>query len=91
MYEEILLDIKRPAQYIGQEWNVNAKDFDKAAIKFALSFPDLYEIGMSNLGLRIIYGLLNSVSDITCDRFFSVDSDLEKILRAGKREILSLG
>lgn len=90
MYEDILLDIKRPAQYLGREWNVAAKDFDKAAVKFALSFPDLYEIGMSNLGLRIIYGLLNAVPDITCERFFAVDSDLEKILRLENREILSL-
>lgn len=90
MYEDILLDIKRPAQYIGNEWNVAVKDFDKAAVKFALSFPDLYEIGMSNLGLRIIYGLLNSIADVTCERFFAVDSDLEKILRLKGREILSL-
>lgn len=90
MYEDILLNIKRPAQYIGNEWNVAVKDFDKAAVKFALSFPDLYEIGMSNLGLRIIYGLLNETTDITCERFFAVDSDLEKILRLEKREILSL-
>ncbi len=90
MYEDILLNIKRPAQYIGHEWNVAAKDFDRAAVKFALSFPDLYEIGMSNLGLRIIYGLLNNIPDITCERFFAVDSDLEKILRLEGKEILSL-
>jgi radical SAM family uncharacterized protein len=90
MYEDILLNIKRPGQYIGNEWNVASKDFDKSAVKFALSFPDLYEIGMSNLGLRIIYGLLNNISDVICERIFSVDTDLEKILRLEKREILSL-
>ncbi len=90
MYEDILLDIKRPGQYLGHEWNVSVKDFEKSQVKFALSFPDLYEIGMSNLGLRIIYGLLNNIPDITCERFFAVDSDLEKILRQERREILSL-
>ncbi len=90
MYDDILLQVKKPAQYIGHEWNVTAKDFDKAAIKFALSFPDLYEIGMSNLGLRIIYGVLNNIPDVVCERFFAVDSDLEGILRSEKREILSL-
>ena len=90
MYEDILLNIKRPGQYIGKEWNVAAKDFESAKVKFALSFPDLYEIGMSNLGLRIIYGLLNTITDVTCERFFAVDSDLEKILRLEGREILSL-
>ncbi|PIP19975.1 MAG: B12-binding domain-containing radical SAM protein [Candidatus Omnitrophica bacterium CG08_land_8_20_14_0_20_41_16] len=90
MYDDILLQVKRPAQYIGHEWNATAKDFDKAAIKFALVFPDLYEIGMSNLGVRIIYGELNNIPDLVCERFFAVDSDLEGILRSEKREILSL-
>ncbi|MFA5356812.1 MAG: TIGR03960 family B12-binding radical SAM protein [Candidatus Omnitrophota bacterium] len=90
MYEDILLDVKRPGQYIGKEWNSSGKDFDNALIKFALIFPDLYEIGMSNLGVRIIYGLLNGISDSVCERFFAPDIDLEKILRLNKREILSL-
>ncbi|MBN2830801.1 MAG: B12-binding domain-containing radical SAM protein, partial [Candidatus Omnitrophica bacterium] len=90
MYDDLLLEVRRPAQYLGGEWNVSNKDFDNASIKFALSFPDLYEIGMSNLGLRIIYGLLNSFPDVVCERFFAVDSDLERLLRLQKREILSL-
>jgi len=90
MYEDILLEVKRPAQYIGQEWNVANKNFNNAVVKFALSFPDLYEIGMSNLGVRIIYGLLNSVLDIACERFFAVDIDMEKALRSRGKEILSL-
>jgi len=90
MYEDILLQVKRPAQYIGQEWNVSRKDFDQAGIKFALCFPDLYEVGMSNLGIRIIYGLLNNINDLVCERFFSPDLDLDKILRTGSRQILSL-
>ncbi|MDD5730022.1 MAG: TIGR03960 family B12-binding radical SAM protein [Candidatus Omnitrophica bacterium] len=88
--EDILLQIQRPGQYIGGEWNVSRKDFDKADIKFALCFPDLYEIGMSNLGFRIIYSLLNAVPDIACERFFSPGLDFEAVLRNTGAGITSL-
>jgi radical SAM family uncharacterized protein len=90
MQEDILLQVQKPARYIGQEWNVSRKDFEKAAIKFALCFPDLYEVGMSNLGMRIIYGILNSIPDVVCERFFSCGVDLEQILRTQNKEIRSL-
>ncbi|MCM8801626.1 MAG: TIGR03960 family B12-binding radical SAM protein [Candidatus Omnitrophica bacterium] len=90
MLEKFLLEVNKPARYIGQEWNIIKKDFDKANIKFALCFPDLYEVGMSNLGFRILYGILNNQEDIICERFFSVDSDLERILRSNRQPIFSL-
>ncbi|MCX5700938.1 MAG: TIGR03960 family B12-binding radical SAM protein [Candidatus Omnitrophica bacterium] len=90
MYEDILLNVRKPAQYIGREFNCIRKDFEKCRIKFAISFPDLYEVGMSNLGLRIIYGLLNNLSDVVCERVFSPQPDLEEILRASSRELLTL-
>ena len=90
MLEDILLQVNKPARYIGQEWNVSRKDFDKAQIKFALCFPDLYEVGMSNLGLRIIYSLLNNIADVTCERFFSCNEDMENSLRKNNLEIFSL-
>lgn len=90
MLEDILLQVNKPARYIGQEWNVSKKPFDLADVKFALCFPDLYEVGMSNLGLRILYGVLNDMPDVACERFFSVDTDMEKIIRAGGADILSL-
>lgn len=90
MYPDILLEVRKPAQYIGQEWKVSRKDFVKSDIKFALCFPDLYEVGMSNLGLRIIYGILNNITDVCCERFFSPALDLEQVLRQKQREILSL-
>lgn len=80
----------KPGRYIGGEWNISAKEFDKARTKFALIFPDLYEVGMSNLGIQIIYGLLNSLEGICCERFFSCGEDLEAMLRAEGRKLFSL-
>lgn len=88
--EDILLQVSKPARYIGREWNVINKDFDRAKIKFALCFPDLYEVGMSNLGIRIIYGILNNIPDVICERFFSLAPDMENILRSNNLEITSL-
>jgi radical SAM family uncharacterized protein len=90
MYEDILLQVNKPARYIGEEWNIKKKDFEKSNIRFALCFPDLYEIGMSNLGIRILYGILNNIEDVSCERFFSPDIDMERLLRANHLEIFSL-
>ncbi len=90
MQDDFLLQVNKPARYIGREWNVPRKDFDKSEIKIGLCFPDLYEVGMSNLGLRIIYGLLNSKPDIACERFFAPDMDMENLLRNSGKEIFSL-
>jgi radical SAM family uncharacterized protein len=88
--DEMLLGVRKPAQYIGGEWNVSRKDFSRAEVKFALCFPDLYEVGMSNLGLRILYGLLNSKDGLVCERFFAPNVDLEQILRQNSEGCFSL-
>lgn len=90
MLEDYLLQVRKPARYIGKEYNAAKKDFAKSEVKFALCFPDLYEVGMSNLGLRILYGLLNDIPDVSCERFFSPALDMEEILRQNKIEIYSL-
>ena len=90
MIEDILLQVNKPARYIGNEWNLPKKDFDAARVKFALCFPDLYEVGMSNLGLRIIYGILNNLPGVVCERFFSPATDMEAVLRNNHMEIFSL-
>jgi len=90
MYDEHLLEVRKPAQYIGLEWNVSRKEFDAAEVKFALCFPDLYEIGMSNLGMRILYGVTNNIPWACCERFFAPAQDLEAVLRNNRLEILSL-
>ncbi|MDD5166583.1 MAG: TIGR03960 family B12-binding radical SAM protein, partial [Candidatus Omnitrophica bacterium] len=80
----------KPGRYIGREWNISKKDFAAAEVKFALSFPDLYEVGMSNLGIRIIYGILNNIPEVACERFFSPAPDMEGALRSNNLEITSL-
>lgn len=85
-----MLQVNRPARYIGREWNLPRKDFSNSEVKFALVFPDLYEIGMSNLGVRIIYSILNSIQYVSCERFFSCAEDMENILRSSGRQMLSL-
>lgn len=90
MLDDILSQVNKPARYIGQEWNVSRKVFDKANIKFVLCFPDLYEVGMSNLGLRIIYSVLNNIQDVTCERVFACNDDLERLLRSNNLGIFSL-
>lgn len=90
MLNDVLSQVNKPGRYIGGEWNIIKKDFDKSEIRFALCFPDLYEVGMSNLGLRILYGVLNNIEDTCCERFFSPDIDMEKILRNNHLEIFSL-
>lgn len=88
--EDILLKVRKPARYLGNEWNAAKKDFFKAEVKFAICFPDLYEVGMSNLGLRIIYGLLNAQEAVSCERVFLPDLDMLEILRARKIPLFSL-
>jgi radical SAM family uncharacterized protein len=90
MTDELLLQVRKPARYIGQEWNVAKKDFLKAQVKFALAFPDLYEIGMSNLGIRILYGILNNSEGVLCERFFACDVDMESVLRNNNLALASL-
>jgi len=84
-----LENFRRPQRYIGNEWNVIKKPHSNK-LTVCLSYPDLYEIGMSNLGIRIIYGLLNEYPDLVCERVFSPAEDLEKYLRKEKEKLFSL-
>lgn len=89
MIEDLLVNVHRPGQYLGNEWNAGKKDFNSCALSFALGFPDLYEVGMSNLGLRIIYGVLNNISGLVCERFFAPEPDMEASLRNTNRRLFS--
>jgi radical SAM family uncharacterized protein len=88
--EELLLSVRKPARYIGGEYNSIKKDWDNADVKFCLCFPDLYEIGMSNLGLKIIYHILNSQKNILCERCFTPWPDMEKAMKDNSIPLFSL-
>ncbi|MFA6384519.1 MAG: TIGR03960 family B12-binding radical SAM protein, partial [Candidatus Omnitrophota bacterium] len=88
--DEFLLGVRKPARYIGGEWNVSKKEFDSCAVRFALCFPDMYEVGMSNLGIRIIYSVLNTIPDVCCERVFVPDIDMGKALRDAGARLFSL-
>ncbi|HAZ10671.1 MAG: hypothetical protein A2047_04255 [Omnitrophica bacterium GWA2_41_15] len=85
-----MLEILKPARYINSEWNAVHKDWNEGALKIALSFPDVYEIGMSHLGMRILYGILNREQDVICERVFAPWLDMEKRLRDRKERLPSL-
>lgn len=78
---EVLMKIEKPARYIGGELNSVMKNKDEVKVRFAMCFPDIYEIGMSHLGLSILYGLFNEMPDVWCERVFSPWIDLDKIMR----------
>lgn len=79
--ERILMNIEKPARYIGNEVNIVKKDLDKIDIHMAMCFPDVYEIGMSYLGIQILYDMFNRREDTYCERVYSPWPDLDKIMR----------
>lgn len=79
--DEILLSVEKPARYIGGEINMVKKDPNKVDIRFCMCFPDVYEIGMSHLGIQILYDMFNQREDIYCERVYSPWADLDKIMR----------
>lgn len=79
--DEILLTIEKPARYIGNEVNAVKKDPASVAIRFAMCFPDVYEIGMSHLGIQILYDMFNRREDTYCERVYSPWTDLHRIMK----------
>ena len=88
--DEILLQIDKPARYIGGEVNAVMKDPKEVDIRFAMCFPDVYEIGMSHLGIQILYDMFNRRSDVWCERVYSPWSDLEQIMREQQISLFAL-
>ncbi len=88
--EEILPLVNRPSRYLGNEYNVIKKDWQAARLRVVLAFPDLYEIGMSHQGLKILYHILNRQDDYLAERVYAPDLDMEKILRARDMPLFSL-
>lgn len=83
--DDILLNIEKPARYIGGEVNAVMKEKEleagEIAVRFAMCFPDVYEIGMSHLGIQILYDMFNRRDDVWCERVYSPWMDLDKIMR----------
>ena len=88
--DEILLSIEKPARYIGGEVNAVMKEKEKVDIRFAMCFPDVYEIGMSHLGIQILYDMFNRREDIWCERVYSPWVDLDKVMREKKIPLFAL-
>ena len=79
--EKILLRVQKPGRYVGGELNSVTKDKNKTDLRFAFCFPDTYEIGMSHLGMKILYSAFNAVPYIWCERVFAPWLDMEEIMR----------
>ncbi|MCE2490502.1 MAG: TIGR03960 family B12-binding radical SAM protein [Anaerolineae bacterium] len=88
--DRILLKTERPGRYVGGEYNSIVKDWDATDLRVALAFPDLYDLGMSNLGLMILYEQLNQQTDILAERVFSPWVDMEALMRAEGLPLYSL-
>lgn len=88
--EKILQYVQKPARYVGGELNSVIKDPDKVDIRYAFCFPDIYEIGMSHLGMKILYGLVNNREDSWCERVFAPDVDMEEQMRKNNVPLFAL-
>ena len=88
--DEILMKVDKAARYIGGEVNSVMKDKNAVDIRFAMCFPDVYEIGMSNLGMMILYNMFNQREDVWCERLFSPWPDLDKVMREEKIPLFAL-
>lgn len=90
LYEELLPQVEKPGRYVGAEWNSVNKNPDEVKIRFAFCFPDIYEIGMSHLGMKILYHLLNERGYIYCERVFAPWIDMENLMRKKKIKLFTM-
>lgn len=88
--EKILQYVQKPARYVGGELNSVVKDPNEVDIRYAFCFPDIYEIGMSHLGMKILYGLVNDRDDAWCERVFAPDTDMEEQMRKNNVPLFAL-
>ena len=88
--ERILPRVQKPARYVGGEFNAIMKDKSKVDTRVAFCFPDTYEIGMSNLGMRILYGVMNNIEGVWCERCFAPWGDMEEEMRKAAMPLFAL-
>ena len=89
-WDELFSQVQKPARYSGGELNSVVKDPAAVLVRFAFCFPDLYEVGMSHLGMKILYGLFNRREDIWCERVFMPDTDMEQLMRERQLPLFAL-
>jgi radical SAM family uncharacterized protein len=88
--DNLLFRVGKPARYTGGEWNSIVKDWNQTPIRFALSYPDLYDIGMSNMAIPILYDILNSMPDVLAERVYAPWKDMEGVMRETGLPLYSL-
>ena len=88
--KQLLSLVSKPVRYLGREVNSVRKDLDRERLRFCLAFPDVYEVGMSHLGIQILYHILNQREDVSCERVFAPWVDMEQVLREKKVPLCSL-
>ncbi len=88
--KRLLSQVQKPARYMGNEWNARQKDHAEAAVRMVLAFPDLYEVGMSNQGLKILYESVNSRPGMLMERAFAPGMDMEELMRAYDQPLFAL-
>ena len=87
---DVLMQIEKPARYIGHEYNSVIKDLSEVDVRFAMCFPDVYEIGMSHLGIQILYDMFNQMEGVWCERVYSPWLDLDAIMRRDNIPLFAL-
>ncbi len=90
LLDRILPTVTKPARYTGGEWNSVVKDWNACDVRWALAFPETYEIGMSNLGLAILYDILNAQPGVLAERAYAPWLDMERAMRAARLPLFSL-
>ena len=90
LLQRILPSVQKPARYTGGEYNEIQKDPDSVRVNVAFCFPDTYEIGMSNVGMRILYGVMNEMEGVWCQRVFHPWGDMDKAMREHKLPLWAL-
>ena len=90
LLQRILPTVQKPARYTGGEYNEIKKDLSQVRVRVAFCFPDTYEIGMSNVGMRILYGVMNQMDGVWCERVFAPWGDMEEAMRANRLPLWAL-
>ncbi len=88
--DDILMSVEKPERYIGGEWNSVYKKAEDVKLRFAFAFPDVYEVGMSHLGIQILYDMFNKMDGVWCERVYSPWVDLDRILREKQIPLFAL-